>query len=136
MLESLIIDHDAIFLLLDSRESRWLPTMIAAARGKVSLNHLKYIYYLFLNCSPLGNPYSSSISFIFTLVLVILHPSSPSCFQLVINAALGFDSFLVMRHGMRSANSTQNGDFKSSTGSKLGCYFCNDVTAPGDVCIQ
>ncbi|KAH6925929.1 hypothetical protein HPB50_012212 [Hyalomma asiaticum] len=31
-LEALIAEHDAIFLLLDTREARWLPTMIAAAQ--------------------------------------------------------------------------------------------------------
>ena len=35
-LEALIEEHDAVYLLMDSRESRWLPTVIGAARGKVS----------------------------------------------------------------------------------------------------
>lgn len=35
-LEKLIDEHDAVFLLMDSRESRWLPTVISAAKGKVS----------------------------------------------------------------------------------------------------
>jgi ubiquitin-like modifier-activating enzyme ATG7 len=39
----------------------------------------------------------------------------------VINTALGFDSFLVMRHGMRNTVPTE-----------LGCYYCNDVVAPTD----
>ena len=34
-LEKLIDEHDAVFLLMDSRESRWLPTVIAASKGKV-----------------------------------------------------------------------------------------------------
>jgi hypothetical protein len=34
-LEELIDAHDAVFLLMDSRESRWLPTVICAAKGKV-----------------------------------------------------------------------------------------------------
>jgi ubiquitin-like modifier-activating enzyme ATG7 len=40
------------------------------------------------------------------------------------NAALGFDTYLVMRHGAPTA---------TSTGERLGCYFCNDIVAPTDV---
>ncbi|BEI82933.1 hypothetical protein CcaverHIS002_0308010 [Cutaneotrichosporon cavernicola] len=76
LLERLISEHDVVFLLMDSRESRWLPTLIAASQGK-----------------------------------------------LVINAALGFDSYLVMRHGV--------GAFESHS-KRLGCYFCNDIVAPVD----
>lgn len=76
-LKRLIDEHDAIFLLMDTRESRWLPTVIGKASGKI-----------------------------------------------VMNAALGFDTFVVMRHGLRNReNPTQ----------ELGCYFCNDVVAPMDV---
>ena len=35
-LEQLIDSHDAVFLLMDSRESRWLPTVISAAKNKVT----------------------------------------------------------------------------------------------------
>lgn len=34
-LEGLMDEHDVTFLLMDSRESRWLPTMLGAAKGKV-----------------------------------------------------------------------------------------------------
>ena len=75
-LKGLIEEHDAIILLMDTRESRWLPTVMAKSAQKI-----------------------------------------------VLNAALGFDTFVVMRHGLQA----------SSEGEELGCYFCNDVVAPADV---
>ena len=76
-LERLIDEHDVICLLMDSRESRWLPTVIGKARDKI-----------------------------------------------VMNSALGFDTYVVMRHGVLN---------KEQPDRELGCYFCNDVVAPGDV---
>lgn len=75
-LKGLVEEHDAIFLLMDSRESRWLPTVMGKAAGKI-----------------------------------------------VMNAALGFDTYVVMRHGVA------NGNLKP----ELGCYFCNDIMAPANV---
>ncbi|XP_069902686.1 ubiquitin-like modifier-activating enzyme ATG7 isoform X3 [Globicephala melas] len=101
-LEQLVEGHDVVFLLMDTRESRWLPAVIAASKRK-----------------------------------------------LVINAALGFDTFVVMRHGLKKPKQQGDGDlcpshpvapadllgpslFANIPGYKLGCYFCNDVVAPGD----
>ncbi|RPB29577.1 E1-like protein-activating [Terfezia boudieri ATCC MYA-4762] len=78
-LQELFQAHDAIFLLMDTRESRWLPTVMGKAMGKI-----------------------------------------------VLNAALGFDTYVVMRHGVKPVNGT------SKEAEELGCYFCNDVVAPAD----
>jgi len=112
-LEGLVVEHDVIFLLTDTRESRWLPTLLAARHNK-----------------------------------------------LAITAALGFDSYVVMRHGQGEdcatsslSSSTPRAAAASSASSsaaasaasaaaassssspalhRLGCYFCNDVVAPSD----
>mmetsp|Transcript_14832 Transcript_14832/g.37142 ORF Transcript_14832/g.37142 Transcript_14832/m.37142 type:complete len:688 (+) Transcript_14832:84-2147(+) len=78
-LEALIDSADVVFLLTDSRESRWLPTLMCVAKAK-------------------------------------------PC----INVALGFDTFLVMRHPVHEGGGGQGG------GGCVGCYFCNDVVAPTD----
>ena len=63
-------------------------------------------------------------------------------FQLVMNAALGFDTYLVMRHGVHGTDTSADAfmDVEASSsmlqsidGTQLGCYFCNDVVAPGNV---
>lgn len=104
-LHRLIQAHDAIFLLMDTRESRWLPTVMAKAAGKV-----------------------------------------------VINAALGFDTYVVLRHGVRPVSANPYRPHETSEGTtlshpseqaesagatqgkqeELGCYFCSDVVAPAD----
>lgn len=80
-LKQLFEEHDAIFLLMDTRESRWLPTVMGKSMGKI-----------------------------------------------VMNAALGFDSYVIMRHGVKIEKIEGQ-----ESGEELGCYYCNDVVAPGDV---
>ncbi|CAK4025078.1 Ubiquitin-like modifier-activating enzyme atg7 [Lecanosticta acicola] len=115
-LQRLIKAHDAIFLLMDTREARWLPTVMAKSAGKI-----------------------------------------------VINTALGFDTYMVMRHGVRPPlaplpktlrrseglvmthpkdeedpllaaawDPIENEDGKRGQPEELGCYFCQDVVAPAD----
>lgn len=90
-LEELVDKSDAVFLLLDSREARWLPTVLCAAKNKIA-----------------------------------------------INAALGFDSYTVQRHGTRNFNNSTSPNLETTNphGVDLGCYFCNDVTQPGNVSLS
>ena len=37
-LEELIKTHDVVFLLLDTREARWLPSLLALYHGKVRVH--------------------------------------------------------------------------------------------------
>ncbi|KAL2196428.1 hypothetical protein P885DRAFT_69474 [Corynascus similis CBS 632.67] len=75
-LQELVDAHDVIFLLMDTRESRWLPTLMGKASNKI-----------------------------------------------VMNAALGFDTYVVMRHGAAPEDGSEE---------TLGCYFCNDVVVAAD----
>lgn len=78
LVERLVEEHDAVFLLMDSREARWLPTVLANKYGRIC-----------------------------------------------ITVALGFDSYVVIRHGV----SPKKFD-PARHRERLGCYFCNDVLAP------
>jgi ubiquitin-like modifier-activating enzyme ATG7 len=52
------------------------------------------------------------------------------------NTALGFDNYVVMRHGVPTPEGAQRkaeSDDPLDQHHRLGCYFCNDVVAPQDV---
>jgi ubiquitin-like modifier-activating enzyme ATG7 len=48
----------------------------------------------------------------------------------LINVALGFDTFVVLRHGVPDPDAAAGGGDPAPC--NLGCYFCNDVVAPTD----
>lgn len=51
-LEQLIASHDVVFLLTDTRESRWLPTLLTTKHRKVGTQVWSVNFYLFysVNC--------------------------------------------------------------------------------------
>ena len=93
-LQELVIAHEVVFLLMDTRESRWLGTLLS--------NASQYLHE------------NTNVS------------------TLAITAALGFDSFVVMRHGAPPPSPSPPGGTATSTATRLGCYFCSDVIAPAN----
>uniref|UniRef100_A0A8R1DE97 Ubiquitin-like modifier-activating enzyme ATG7 n=1 Tax=Caenorhabditis japonica TaxID=281687 RepID=A0A8R1DE97_CAEJA len=97
-LEQLVKEHDVLFLALDSREARWLPTLLANKHRKIA-----------------------------------------------ISVALGFDTYVIIRHGIGFSSTEKKSNLEGSSSgsaqisanekvpySQLSCYFCSDVTAPGN----
>ncbi|CAJ0931328.1 unnamed protein product, partial [Mesorhabditis belari] len=87
-LEELVLQHDVLFLALDSREARWLPTVLANIHNKMAYS-----------------------------------------------VALGFDTYVIIRHGVGESDvaSTSESSVRGIVSySNLACYFCSDVTAPGN----
>ena len=48
-LEKLITEHDVVYLLMDTRESRWLPTVIGKSQNKVRIRVFVYQVPKFTN---------------------------------------------------------------------------------------
>ena len=84
-LEAPFDTYDAVFMLMDLHESRWLPTMLGAAQGKVRL----------------ARP--------FDVTTYHLHDDGADRAE----RAPGFDTYLVMRHGACASTSNPNGHLVS-----------------------
>ncbi|WKY08280.1 hypothetical protein Q1695_007635 [Nippostrongylus brasiliensis] len=92
-IDDMVAAHDVVFLALDSREARWLPTVLSTKHKKMAFS-----------------------------------------------VALGFDNYVVIRHGVRTDSSEAQPASDSTSVregtvipySELACYFCSDVTAPGN----
>uniref|UniRef100_A0A0G4F3B7 Autophagy-related protein 7 n=1 Tax=Chromera velia CCMP2878 TaxID=1169474 RepID=A0A0G4F3B7_9ALVE len=101
---SLLESHDVVMLLTDSRESRWLPQVLLAAASSSSSS----------SQADSSSPHQNGVE-----------GKAGARAPLGVTVALGFDSFLVLRHAW--------GDPEGPTGrKKMGCYFCNDYAAPAD----
>jgi ubiquitin-like modifier-activating enzyme ATG7 len=79
-LDQLVQEHDVIYLLLDTREARWLGSLLAAVHNKI--------------CISVG---------------------------------LGFDNFVVIRHGVGVLEHNPK-----LHGPRSGCYFCSDYISPSN----
>lgn len=140
LLTKLIGENDVVFLLMDSRESRWLPTLLGNHLNKVCFNCCNYYNTEFNwieNCIFLNYTFALN-RIILKFIVSSWKTNVLLLFQIVINAALGFDTFVVMRHGIQKKSATTSEipnteGVKQINGENLGCYFCTDVTAPGNV---
>jgi ubiquitin-like modifier-activating enzyme ATG7 len=142
-------ESDLVFLLTDTRESRWLPTLLCSAMRKVHVCMCVCACVCVCVCVCL---YVSSLSLTHASHAVYISPTllCPAMRKPCVNVALGFDTFVIMRHGMSAADGAggvaraggggcaqtaghvDGGTAPNSGGPNLGCYFCNDVVAPMD----
>jgi len=127
-LAELVAAHDVVCMLTDSRESRWLPSLLVcaaqvAAPAKLELGRTA------VGTEPVAGGASSGLEFspaerthLPQKADTTQRPQKADTTQrpppLGLTVALGFDSFLVSRQTYRESSSA--------------CYFCNDVTAPAD----
>jgi hypothetical protein len=117
MLEKLIKEHNVTYLLTDTRESRWLPTVIAAAENKPMINI----------ALGLGS------------WVVVRHGRTPS--SAIPDAAPPPPAAAAAAPPPPTAAAPSGDDVDVEAryqaalnldGNRLGCYFCSDVVAPAN----
>ena len=126
-LEELIRTHDVVYMLTDTRESRWLPTVLAAKHDKIVIN-----------CA-LG----------FDSFLVMRHGARELEEDEGTGGTGGSEGSEGNEGSEGKAGNEEDGTKQQSTanvasaasassaaeataGRRLGCYFCQDIVAPGD----
>ncbi|CRH00131.1 autophagy-related protein 7, putative [Plasmodium relictum] len=141
-LDELIENHDVVFLLTDSKESRYFPCLIIAEKQYNSLKEINKILREEKKKKPLFKDNNAMLytddftheymkicgkdlleendfdRYLFYNNIITNVEKLPKLPPLGITVAIGFDSFLVLRH--------------SYLYFKAACYFCNDMHSPSD----
>ncbi len=136
-LSQLVAAHDAVFLLTDTRESRWLPTLLCAAESKAAITAALGFDGLVVmrhGVPPLSQTPTPSTAAAPTAVAAAAaadstlgaHPG---------DAAQPRPTAQAPQHHQAQATTSaaqqpQHASCPQPHAARLGCYFCNDVVAP------
>eukprot|EP01029_Cantina_marsupialis_P016396 TRINITY_DN36492_c0_g2_i2.p1 TRINITY_DN36492_c0_g2~~TRINITY_DN36492_c0_g2_i2.p1 ORF type:complete len:754 (-),score=195.77 TRINITY_DN36492_c0_g2_i2:189-2450(-) len=140
VLKELISSHDVIFLLTDSRESRWLPTVLCTHYRKLTINcALGFDSYVVMRhghvplevdaeCVLHTDKIQAEVTDYFP-VPPFTEPDTSNYNQEVHNME---DMSLEDKSGENNTLKKKKKNYMSKTvqPDRLGCYFCNDFSAP------
>ncbi|VDK45522.1 unnamed protein product [Anisakis simplex] len=135
-LEGLIKQSDVVFLVMDSREARWLPTLLSRIHGKltisVAMGFDSYVVIRHGLSIPVDRSAAETIS-----CEDIFESGDSTDTESSSKLLSGMNAS--RRAGDQSSAAYDESYEKAFTaddlvipGSELGCYFCSDVTAPGN----